>query len=71
MSRARFAMPVFTDSKIALRDAVTRPSKRLSSWEVLDATEKQRASKPGLDTKGGVIKASSAGIKRFLTSDIG
>ena len=35
MSRARWAMHVFTDSKIALRDAVTRPSKRLSSWELL------------------------------------
>jgi hypothetical protein len=32
ISRARWAMNVFTDSKIALRDAVTRPSKRLSSW---------------------------------------
>jgi len=26
MSRARWAMHVFTDSKVALRDAVTRPS---------------------------------------------
>jgi hypothetical protein len=34
MYRARWAMHVFTDSKVALRDAVTRPSKRLSSWEV-------------------------------------
>jgi hypothetical protein len=33
MSRARWAMHVFTDSKVALRDAVTRPSKRLSSWK--------------------------------------
>jgi hypothetical protein len=31
MSRARWAMHVFTDSKVALRDAVTRPIKRLSS----------------------------------------
>ena len=30
MSRARWAMHVFTDSKVALRDAVTRPSKRAS-----------------------------------------
>src|ERR1700736_120474 len=36
MSRARWAMHVFTDSKVALRDAVTRPSKRLSSWELLN-----------------------------------
>ena len=32
MSRARWAMHVFTDSKVALREAVTRPGKRLSSW---------------------------------------
>jgi ATP-dependent exoDNAse (exonuclease V) alpha subunit len=40
MSRARFAMHVFTDSKIALREAVTRPSKRLSSWKLLNLAEK-------------------------------
>ena len=49
MSRARFAMHVFTDSKVALRDAVTKPSKRLSSWEIVDATEKHRALKAELD----------------------
>jgi hypothetical protein len=37
MSRARSATHVFTDSKVALRDAITRPSKRLSSWEGVDA----------------------------------
>ena len=49
MSRARWAMHVFTDSKVALRDAVTRPSKRLSSWEIVNATEKDRALKAELD----------------------
>jgi len=49
MSRARFAMHVFTDSKVALRDAVTRPSKRLSSWELLDLAEKDRVLKAELD----------------------
>jgi len=49
MSRARSAMHLFTDSKVALRDAVTRPSKRLSSWEVVDTTEKHRALKAELD----------------------
>jgi ATP-dependent exoDNAse (exonuclease V) alpha subunit len=34
MSRARWAMHVLTDSKVALRDAITRPSERLSSWEL-------------------------------------
>jgi conjugative relaxase-like TrwC/TraI family protein len=48
MSRARWAMHVFTDSKVALRDAVTRSSKRLSSWEVVNATEKDRALKAEL-----------------------
>ena len=42
MSRARWAMHVFTDSKVALRDAITRPSKRLSSWELLDLAEQDR-----------------------------
>jgi hypothetical protein len=42
-------MHVFTDSKVALRDAVTRPSKRLSSWELLDLADKDRALKAELD----------------------
>ena len=42
-------MHVFTDSKVALRDAVTRPSKRLSSWELLEGAEKDRALKAELD----------------------
>jgi ATP-dependent exoDNAse (exonuclease V) alpha subunit len=48
MSRARSAMHVFTDSKVALRDAVTRPSKRLSSWEILDSAEQDRTLKAEL-----------------------
>src|ERR1700733_1651872 len=43
MSRARWAMHVFTDSKVALRDAIARSSKRLSSWELLKQAEKGRA----------------------------
>jgi hypothetical protein len=49
MSRARWAMHVFTDSKVALREAVTRPSKRLSSWELLNQAEKDRTLKAELD----------------------
>jgi hypothetical protein len=45
MSRARWAMYVFTDSKVALRDPVTRTSKRLSSWELLDLAEQNRTLK--------------------------
>jgi hypothetical protein len=41
-------MYVFTDSKVALREAVTRPSKRLSSWEVFDGAAKERALKAEL-----------------------
>jgi ATP-dependent exoDNAse (exonuclease V) alpha subunit len=36
MSRARAAMYLFTDSKVALREAVCRPSERLSPWELLE-----------------------------------
>jgi hypothetical protein len=35
MSRARKAMHLFTDSKVALRVAVTRKSARLSPWELI------------------------------------
>jgi hypothetical protein len=38
-------MYVYADSKVALRDAVIRPSKRLSSWELLDLAEKDRTLK--------------------------
>jgi hypothetical protein len=48
MSRAQWAMHIFTDSKVALRDAVTRPSKRLSSWELLDLAEQDRTLKAEL-----------------------
>src|ERR1700730_14983365 len=52
MSRARWAMHVFTDSKVALRDAVTRPSKRLSSWELLDSAKQNTTLKAELARKG-------------------
>jgi hypothetical protein len=52
MSRARWAMHVFTDSKVALRDAVTRPSKRLSSWELLDLVKENRTLKAELVRQG-------------------
>jgi hypothetical protein len=48
MSRARWALHVFTDSKVALRDAVTRPSKRLSYWELHDMAEQDRTLKAEL-----------------------
>jgi ATP-dependent exoDNAse (exonuclease V) alpha subunit len=43
MSRARAAMHLFTDSKVALREAVCRPSERLSPWELLEGNRRERA----------------------------
>jgi hypothetical protein len=43
MSRARHAMYLFTDSKVALREAVCRPSERLSPWEQLEGQVKDKA----------------------------
>jgi hypothetical protein len=45
-------MHVFTDSNVALRDAVTRPSKRLSSWALLDLAEQNRTLKAELARQG-------------------
>jgi ATP-dependent exoDNAse (exonuclease V) alpha subunit len=39
MSRGREAMHLFTDSKVALREAVTRPSARLSPLELIKSEE--------------------------------
>jgi hypothetical protein len=52
MSRARWDRHLFTDSKVALRDAVTRPSKRLSSWELLNLAKQNRALKAELARQG-------------------
>jgi hypothetical protein len=51
MSRARSWMHIFTDSKVALRDAVTRPSKRLSPWEIVGGAGKERVVKAALDRR--------------------
>jgi hypothetical protein len=45
-------MHVFTDSKVALRDAVIRPSKRLSSWELLNLAKQSRTLKAELARQG-------------------
>src|SRR6201994_1614590 len=52
MSRASWAIHVFTDSKVALRDAVIRPSKRLSSWELLNLAKQSRTLKAELARQG-------------------
>ncbi|MBV8143176.1 MAG: hypothetical protein JOZ60_14145 [Verrucomicrobia bacterium] len=43
MSRARYVMHLFTDSKVALREAVMRPSKRLSFFEMLQGVQRENA----------------------------
>lgn len=43
MSRARYSMHLFTDSAAALREAVCRPSKRLSPLEVMHARDQDLA----------------------------
>ena len=44
MSRARAAMHLFTDSKVALREAVIKRSSRLSPWELItESIEQQKA----------------------------
>jgi hypothetical protein len=45
-------MHVFTDSKVALRDTVTRSSKRLSAWELLDLAKQKRTLKTALARQG-------------------
>jgi conjugative relaxase-like TrwC/TraI family protein len=44
LSRARTAMHLFTDSKCALREAVCRPSERLSPYEMLMRSEQRERS---------------------------
>jgi HrpA-like RNA helicase len=61
MSRARWAMHVFTDSKVALRDAVTRPSKRLSSWELFDLAKRHRTLKAELARQGPAKETAPRG----------
>jgi conjugative relaxase-like TrwC/TraI family protein len=43
MSRARYAMHLYTDSKAALKEAVMRPSERLSPFELLDGMKREVA----------------------------
>jgi conjugative relaxase-like TrwC/TraI family protein len=42
MSRARHAMHLYTDSKVALKEAVMRPSARLSPLELLEGIKSER-----------------------------
>jgi len=69
MSRVRKAMYVFTDSKIALREAVTRKSTRLSPWELMaggngDQTEKELIARL---TKAGNRQRTINGYTKAVT----
>jgi ATP-dependent exoDNAse (exonuclease V) alpha subunit len=43
MSRARYSMHLYTDSKAALKEAVMRPSERLSPFELLEGIKPEAA----------------------------
>jgi hypothetical protein len=66
MSRARSAMHIFTDSKVALRDAVTRPSERLSFSELVRDAEKERA----LDLEFASIRPQAARLEESAACGI-
>jgi hypothetical protein len=49
MSRARQQMHLVTDNKVALRSAVTRTSKRLSPWELINDADQERVMSPVIE----------------------
>jgi hypothetical protein len=51
MSRGRCGMLIFTDSKVVLREAVKRRSRRLSFWELVAKADKERASQSELERR--------------------
>ena len=71
MPRARRAMHLFTDSKVALRDAVTRPSKRLSSWELVAGADVWlNTPLPPMEASGtSGMKAAFNGVLNFSVLD--
>jgi hypothetical protein len=58
MSRARHAMHLYTDSKAALKEAVMRPSERLSPLELLEGTKSERASVAEIQFAGAAAKSN-------------
>jgi hypothetical protein len=65
MLRARWAMHVFSDNKVALRDAIAQPSKRLSSWELLNP---QKHGKSSPIRSFGLVQRETGGASRSLVS---
>ena len=59
MSRARVAMHFYSDSKLALKEAVMRPSQRLSPAELIEGIrrrcEDQCGSGRGITRKGNTL----------------
>jgi hypothetical protein len=70
MSRARKAMHVFTDSKVALREAVMRKSARLSPWELIpdgnaDHMQKELITKlVGVNTRHNKVNGYTKAARR-------
>jgi hypothetical protein len=60
MSRGRKAMRLFTDSKVALREAVTRKSARLSPWELIAGGNGHHAQKQLI---ANLVRASNGNKK--------
>jgi ATP-dependent exoDNAse (exonuclease V) alpha subunit len=67
MSRGRFSMRLFTDSKAALREAVCRPSERLSPYEILMGLTKpkeRQQEREGMDVRVDRLMRSQARDRR-------
>jgi len=59
MSRARHGMHLYTDSKVALKEAVMRPSTRLSPLELLEGIKSERASAAEMRYARSAAKSNS------------
>ena len=58
MSRARHAMHLYTDSKVALKEAVMRSSERLSPLELLEGIKSERTSVAEMRYTGAGAKSN-------------
>jgi hypothetical protein len=60
MSRARHAMHLYTDSKVALKEAVMRPSERLSPLELFEGIHLELAFVAEMQYAGAAVKSNPA-----------
>ena len=58
MSRARHAMHLYTDSKVALKEAVMRPSERLSPLELVEGIKSERPFVAGVQYARAAAKSN-------------